>query len=294
MKFSLRKWYLPLARGHGTEVDMGRYASTEELPITSRAMNTFSSISLLEPPTSVPDGVPPQYTPPSSSTSSSSRGSSYSYSSSQIDLRFPTPTLAELTDALDGLTHTSIPGSEHHRRTNNLHIPPERRHGAIYPDGVIFSTGYSNAYSNSTCGIAVIPPVYPNNAPERRRARRVRRPATHRPENYASDDPPPGYAALDPYPYLNAESTHRLSVITTIRNDGLKVTTGKMRRSVVRHVEDVGKIAKNVPAAVKDAQVKLKTKRAKDKIRWLEKNEYLSGQDRFLTRALTYDDQRSQ
>jgi hypothetical protein len=291
MKFLIKRWCFPLARGHGPEGDKGRYgSSTEAVRTTSRVT---SSISLLEPlrnnlPTSIPQNISPQYTPPASNTSLSNRGS-YSANSSQIDLRFPTPTLAELTEALDGLTYATLSSSEHYRRANNSHIPPERRHGAIYPDGVILSTGYPGAYipSNPTCGIAIIPPIYPENAPERRRARRVRRPATYRPENYTSDDPPPGYAALDPYPYLNAEPTHRRSVIKTIRTDGLKVTTGKVGRSVAKHVEDVGKIAKDVPTAVKGAQVKLKTKRAKHKIRWLEKNHYLSGQDRFLTRALT-------
>jgi hypothetical protein len=290
MNFLIKRWCFPPTRGHASEVDMGRYASsTEALHTTS---SDVSSISLLEPlrndlPTSMPRSVSPQYTP-ASSTTSSNRGSSYSRSSSQINLRFPTPTLAELTEALDGLSYATLSSAEHYRRTNS-HIPPERRHGTIYPDGVILSTGYPGAYipSNPTCGIAIIPPIYPENTPERCRARRVQRSATYRPENYTSDDPPPGYAALDPYPYLNVEPTNRHSVIRTIRTDGLKVTTGKVGRSVVKHVEDVGKIARDVPTAVKGAQVKLKTKRAKDKIRWLEKNHYLSGQDRFLTRALT-------
>jgi hypothetical protein len=125
----------------------------------------------------------------------------------------------------------------------------------------------------------------PATTSERPRARRPRRP-TLRPENLTSDDPPPIYAAFDPNPFFNREPKKRCGVLKTIRNDGLKVTTERVGRSVVRHVEDVGKIAKDVPTAVKDAQVKLNTKRAKSKIRWLEKNHFLSGQDRFLTREL--------
>jgi hypothetical protein len=55
---------------------------------------------------------------------------------------------------------------------------------------------------------------------------------------------------------------------------------------VVKHVEDVGKMAKDVPIALKEAQIKLNSKRAKDKIRWLERHNYLNGQERVLAREL--------
>ncbi|KAF1836739.1 hypothetical protein BDW02DRAFT_566682 [Decorospora gaudefroyi] len=59
-----------------------------------------------------------------------------------------------------------------------------------------------------------------------------------------------------------------------------------MGKHVVKHMEDVGKLAKDMPTAVKGMQVKLNSKRAKSKMRWLEKRNYLSGQDRLLTREL--------
>lgn len=55
---------------------------------------------------------------------------------------------------------------------------------------------------------------------------------------------------------------------------------------MVKHIEDASKIAKDVPTAFKEAQVKFNLKRAKDKIRWLEKHHYLSGQERLLTQEL--------
>ncbi|CAE7199396.1 hypothetical protein PTNB73_06267 [Pyrenophora teres f. teres] len=113
---------------------------------------------------------------------------------------------------------------------------------------------------------------------------------THRPEDVFSDDPPPRYTSLDPHPSLGNQPRLRrrstLEVLGTIRKEGLKATTGKVGKSVAKHVEDVGKIAKDVPLAVKEAQVKLSSKRAKSKIRWLEKRNYLSCQERFLTQEL--------
>jgi len=114
--------------------------------------------------------------------------------------------------------------------------------------------------------------------------------ATHRPEDAISEDPPPRYTSLDPHPTLGSQPSLRrrstMEFLGAIRKEGLKATTGKMGKSVAKHVEDVGKIAKDVPLAVRDAQMKLSSKRAKSKIRWLEKRNYLSGQDRFLTREL--------
>jgi hypothetical protein len=286
MNSLLKQWYLPLTRSHDPEVNMGSYASstsTEELPTTSRIMKSLSSIGMLEPlrndsRTSMSHGVPTQHPPPAYSTSSSNRGPTASSSSPHIDLHFPTPTLAELTDAFDRLTYASLASSEHYRRTNNPRIPPERRHATFYPNGVVFSPVVRGTLTSSSlpCGGTTAPPAYPENPPERRRVRRVRRP-THRPD--VSGDPPPNYAVFDPYPFFTTETKNRRGVIKTIRKDGLKATTGKLGRSVARHVEDVGKLAKDMPTAVK-------TKRAKGKIRWLENNHYLSGQDRFLTRDL--------
>jgi len=114
--------------------------------------------------------------------------------------------------------------------------------------------------------------------------------ATHRPEDTISEDPPPRYASLDPHPTLGSQPKLRrrstVEFLGAIRKEGLKATTGKVGKSVVKHVEDVGKIAKDVPLAVREAQMKLSSKRAKSKIRWLEKRNYLSCQDRFLTQEL--------
>ena len=286
MKITLRGCF---ARGHTTEVDMVRcVSSTEELPTTRRIVDSLSSICLLEPfrndrPTSNPPPSPTLYTPPSST--SSNHGSTHSASSSLIDVRFPTPTLAELTDALDGLTYTSVSSSEFYRRTTALSIPVERRHAAFYPNGVTFPARITGTHAYSASDLTCDGTVLPSAVPARQRARRPRRP-TLRPENLTSDDPPPTYAAFDPHPFFKTGPKNRRGVLKTIRNDGLKVTTERVGRRVIRHVEDVGKIAKDLSTAVKGAQVKLNTKRAKSKIRWLEKNDFLSGQDRFLTREL--------
>jgi hypothetical protein len=45
---------------------------------------------------------------------------------------------------------------------------------------------------------------------------------------------------------------------------------------------DVGKVARDVPKAVKVAQVQLHIRRTKGKNRWLEKHHFLSGQSRLL------------
>jgi hypothetical protein len=49
---------------------------------------------------------------------------------------------------------------------------------------------------------------------------------------------------------------------------------------------DMSKLAKDLPAAVKDAQAKVKAKRAKGKMRWLERHNFLSAQDRLLSEEL--------
>lgn len=112
----------------------------------------------------------------------------------------------------------------------------------------------------------------------------------HRYDDVTNHDPPPKYVAFDPYPFFGVEPRTRrrstIQVIETVCKDGFKATTGKVGKSVVKHVEDVGKIAKDVPSALKGAQVKLSSKRAKGKLRWLEKRNYLSGQERLLTQAL--------
>ncbi|KAK1918762.1 hypothetical protein P3342_010233 [Pyrenophora teres f. teres] len=91
---------------------------------------------------------------------------------------------------------------------------------------------------------------------------------------------------VEPPSFWELRRRSTLEVLGTIRKEGLKATTGKVGKSVAKHVEDVGKIAKDVPLAVKEAQVKLSSKRAKSKIRWLEKRNYLSCQERFLTQEL--------
>ncbi|CAN9207893.1 unnamed protein product [Alternaria alternata] len=81
-------------------------------------------------------------------------------------------------------------------------------------------------------------------------------------------------------------TANRGGTYAAVFGDGFKATTGKVGKSVVKHIEDVSKIAKDVPTAFKEAQMKLSLKRAKDKIRWLEKHNYLSGQERLLTQEL--------
>ncbi|KAI4942062.1 hypothetical protein J4E91_010260 [Alternaria rosae] len=112
----------------------------------------------------------------------------------------------------------------------------------------------------------------------------------HRFDDVTNHGPPPKYVAFDPYPFFGVEPRTRrrstIQVIETVCKDGFKATTGKVGKSFVKHVEDVGKIAKDVPSALKGAQVRLSSKRAKGKLRWLEKRNYLSGQERLLTQAL--------
>ncbi|KAF1944421.1 hypothetical protein EJ02DRAFT_420489 [Clathrospora elynae] len=125
--------------------------------------------------------------------------------------------------------------------------------------------------------------------------RRTRR-ATHRPENANSVDPPPNYSPYDPHPFFDRAETesmpkHRrrstIEMIETVCKDGLKVTTEKVGKSLAKGVGGAGKMAKDMPTMVKEVQVKLKVKRAKGKIRWLEKHKYLSRQERFLTQEIT-------
>ncbi|KAG9193098.1 hypothetical protein G6011_03133 [Alternaria panax] len=138
---------------------------------------------------------------------------------------------------------------------------------------------------------ASLPPASPTAAAaaQEQRTRRPRR-RSCRPEYPINHDPPPEYVAFDPHPCLDAGPRPRrrstVEFIQSFRKVGFKATTGKVGKSVVKHVEDVGKIAKDLPTALKEAQVKLSSKRAKDKIRWLEKRNYLSGQERILTQEL--------
>lgn len=127
---------------------------------------------------------------------------------------------------------------------------------------------------------------------------------TYRAGDATSDDQPPPYKARDPNPLLpNAHvdegqtdhitqriRLHNSTIVQAFkeaRRDGPKVTAKKVGRSVVKCVGSLGRAAKDMPKVMKGVQQQSRVKRAKSKIVWLEKHDFMSRQDRLLTRELT-------
>jgi hypothetical protein len=55
---------------------------------------------------------------------------------------------------------------------------------------------------------------------------------------------------------------------------------------MLKHIEDIGQTAKDMPKVIKDVRQKNRVKRAKKKFSWLEKYNFMSAQDRMLTHEL--------
>jgi hypothetical protein len=196
-----------------------------------------------------------------------------------------------------GGIHAAALGSRQQRRLALHSISDERRFGIYLPsataseNNLVLRRAEPFTLHNLQERAASLPPA--SLAAASTLQQRVwSRPRTspHLFDNATDDDPPPEYVAFDPYPFFSSQPKPRrrstLQLIETVYKDGIKATTGKVGKSVVKHVEDVGKMAKDVPHAFKEAQVKLSSRRARGKIRWLEKRNYLSGQERLLTQAL--------
>jgi hypothetical protein len=127
---------------------------------------------------------------------------------------------------------------------------------------------------------------------------------THRAGDATSDDQPPPYKARDPNPllpgaYVDEGQTGRITqrirfhnstivqAFKEARRDGPKATAKMVGRSVVKCVESLGRAAKDMPEVLKGVQQQNRVKRAKSKIVWLEKHDFMSRQDRLLTQELT-------
>ncbi|KAL6710260.1 hypothetical protein ACN47E_009206 [Coniothyrium glycines] len=132
---------------------------------------------------------------------------------------------------------------------------PEQRHSVLRVDSV-----------DPVCAAARRP-----TSCQRSRQPRVRRPRqdTYRPDDEHAFDPPPQYSALDPHSFTGRRRRH-----------------GKISLNIVKGMEDMGKMALDLPATVKGAQEKVQVRRAKGKIRWLERHDFLSAQERLLGEEL--------
>jgi hypothetical protein len=116
--------------------------------------------------------------------------------------------------------------------------------------------------------------------------RRLPRLPTRRAETATSNDPPPPYQIVDPHHPPTSRIRFHDSVIVRafkqVRRDGAKVTSERIGKSMVKHIEDMGQTAKDLPKVIKDARQNNRVKRAKTKLFWLEKHNFMSGQDRIL------------
>ncbi|OAL04127.1 hypothetical protein IQ06DRAFT_334004 [Phaeosphaeriaceae sp. SRC1lsM3a] len=123
---------------------------------------------------------------------------------------------------------------------------------------------------------------------------------TYRPEDVTNDDPPPPYYALE------HRRAHRLSRTTAGRqhrrhgmvlcderptlipragqvpHGGVTTTMKSIGVSLINCFAGVGKMAR-------DVQQHIRVKRAKEKIAWLERYNFMSAQDRLLTQDLRWD-----
>ncbi|RYN43331.1 hypothetical protein AA0113_g2707 [Alternaria arborescens] len=202
----------------------------------------------------------------------------------------------KVSTANRGGIYAAVFGSGPQTRMTGHSVSDDRRFGIYLPSATASENNLAlHRLAASTLHVsegraASLPPTSPMTvAALDQRTRRPRR-STRRYKHPPNHDPPPEYVAFDPYPFFDANPKPRrrstIEIIETCCRDGFKATTGKVGKSVVKHIEDASKIAKDVPTAFKEAQVKFNLKRAKDKIRWLEKHHYLSGQERLLTQEL--------
>ncbi|CAN9207502.1 unnamed protein product [Alternaria sp. RS040] len=202
----------------------------------------------------------------------------------------------EVSTANRGGAYAAVFGSGPQTRMTSHSVSDDRRFGIYLPGATASDDNLAlHRLAASTLRVlegraASLPPTSPMTVAALEQRTRRPRGSTRRDKPPPNHDPPPEYVVFDPYPFFEAKPKPRrrstIEIIETCCRDGFKATTGKVGKSVVKHIEDVGKIAKHVPTAFKEAQVRLSSKRAKDKIRWLEKHNYLSGQERLLTQEL--------
>jgi hypothetical protein len=100
------------------------------------------------------------------------------------------------------------------------------------------------------------------------------RPPTYGPETLTNNDPPPAYEQVDPN-----QDVRRQDRIMVRALQAPKATTAKACRSVVRWVEDV-------PQIMKDVQQQNRIRRARIKMLWLENHNFMSSQERLLKHEL--------
>jgi hypothetical protein len=124
-----------------------------------------------------------------------------------------------------------------------------------------------------------------------REARRQRQAITTRcPEQNAPPEPPPAYSFLDPtlpllLPVPGLTLAERWAVQarperTQIRNNSLSGVLGGAVEGVHGHM-------RAIPKAIKAAPARLRTRRARLKLKWLKKHNFLSEQERYLSSDLT-------
>lgn len=290
MKLFNRRWSRSGVYGRDPRVELPRYdGAPRDIPTTNSVLSVIREVRRLE---ALRDDLGTSIPQPTSTLSSpfiaphSVRPSSATSSRTQITI--PVLEAAHIPSDAEVEPFTRVFGAASSRAAAQS-ISDERRF-AVY----LSPNASDYELTPLRCGTAEPPSFWecdtsPAVSASESRTNQPQQ-CTHRPEDAVSDDPPPRYTSLDPHPILGDQPKLRrrstIEFLGAIRKEGLKATTGKVGKSVVKHVEDVGKIAKDVPSAVKEAQVKLSSKRAKSKIRWLEKHNYLSCQDRFLTREL--------
>jgi hypothetical protein len=100
------------------------------------------------------------------------------------------------------------------------------------------------------------------------------RPPTHRPKTLTDNDPPPAYERLDPKQGVGRQDRPIVRAL-----QAPKATTAKACRDVVRCVEDI-------PQVMKDVQQQNRIRRARTKMLWLEKHNFMSSQERLLKHEL--------
>jgi hypothetical protein len=136
-------------------------------------------------------------------------------------------------------------------------------------------------------------PTFQAPQPDTYTAPRLHRPlrlSTYRAENATSNDPPPPYQVVDPKHNLTERIRSQDSVVARafkqVRRDGPKVTMERIGKNMVKHVGDICQTVKDIPQIIKDARQQNRAKRAKKKLFWLEKHNFMSAPDRILTHEL--------
>ncbi|KAH7395106.1 hypothetical protein DE146DRAFT_633461 [Phaeosphaeria sp. MPI-PUGE-AT-0046c] len=129
---------------------------------------------------------------------------------------------------------------------------------------------------------------------------------TYRPEDANNPDPPPPYYASEArrahrvpravarprhgrYHVVRDEPPNTAHAVRRVRHEGAKTMIKRIGRSLVSCFAGVGKTTRDIPRVARDMQQHYRVKRAKGKIAWLEKYDFMSAQDRLLTQDLRRD-----